>query len=269
MLQYRAAGDRDQGPLREAIKLLAAQRRRFGYRRIHALIRSEVGAVNRKRVQRIYCEEGSQVARRKRRRGVAVEGRALAVPLAPNEVWAMGFVSDSLKHGRRLNCRTIVDDYMKEAIDIPVDHGISGEYMTRVLDRVGAFRGVPRVLRTDQGPESTGNELDRWDYRNRVTPLGLIQAGKPTQTAYVKSFHGKFRDDCLNEHWLRSLAEAREIIGAWRADYNQRRPTVRSATAPSPSSPPPSAPGMPGTPGRKHTQRVFSPTRALRTNPLH
>ena len=223
VLRYRAAGDRDQGRLREAIKSLAAQRRRFGYRRIHALIRREGGAVNRKRVQRIYREEGLQVARRKRRRGVAVERRALEVPLAPNEVWSMDFVSDSLEHGRRLKCLTIVDDYTKEAIDIPVDHGISGEYVTRVLDRVGAFRGLPRVLRTDQGPEFTGNALDRWAYRNRVT-LRLIQAGKPTQNAYVESFNGKFRDECLNEHWFRTLAEAREIIGAWRADYNQRRP---------------------------------------------
>ena len=142
---------------RDAIKSLAPQRRRSGYRRIHALIRREGGAVNRERVQRIYCEEGLQVARRKRRRGVAMERRALEVPLAPNEVCSMDFFSDSLEHARRLKCLTIVDDYTKEAIDIPVGHRISGEYVTRVLDRAGAFRGLPRVLRTDQGPEFTGN----------------------------------------------------------------------------------------------------------------
>jgi putative transposase len=223
VLRYEARGERDCGVLRSRILLLAAQRRRFGYRRIHALIRREGLAVNCKRVQRIYCEERLQVTRRKRRRGVAVERRALEVPRAPNEVWSIDFVSDSLEHGRRLKCLTIVDDYTKEAIDIPVDHGISGEYVTRVLDRVGQFRGLPQVIRTDQGPEFTGNALDRWAYRNRVT-LRLIQAGKPTQNAYVESFNGKFRDECLNEHWFRSLAEAREIIGAWRADYNQRRP---------------------------------------------
>ena len=221
VLRYRAADDRDQGRFREAIKSLAAQRRRFGYRRIHALIRREGGAVSHKRVQRIYCEEAYRG--RRASAGVAVERRALEVPRAPNEVLSMDFVSDSLEHGRRLKRLTIVDDYTKEAMDIPVDHGISGEYVTRVLDRVGAFRGLPRVLRTDQGPEFTGNALDRWAYRNRVT-LRLIQAGKPTQNAYVESFNGKFRDECLNEHWFRSLAEACEIIGAWRADYNQRRP---------------------------------------------
>jgi len=125
-------------------------------------------------VQRIYREERLQVARRKRRHGVAVERRALEVPLAPNEIWSMDFVSDSLEYGRRLKCLTIVDDYTKEAIDIPVDHGISGEYVTRVLDQVGQFRGLPQVIRTDQGPEFTGNALDRWAYRNvtmRWTPL--------------------------------------------------------------------------------------------------
>ena len=151
--------------------LLAAQRRRFGYRRIHALTRREDLAVDCKRVQRIYCEERLQITRRKRRRVVAVERRTLEVPRAPSEVRSIDFVSDSLEHGRRLKCLTIVDDYTKGAIDILVDHGISGEYVTRGLDRVG-----------------------------------------------------QFRDECLNEHWFRSLAEARDIVGAWRADYNQRRP---------------------------------------------
>ncbi len=135
---------------------------------------------------------------------------------------SIDFVSDSLKHGRRLKRLTIVDDCTKESIDIPVDHGMSGEYVTRVLDRVGQFRGLRQVIRWDEGPV-TGNALARWAYRNRVT-LRLIQAGKPTQNAYVGSFNGKFRDECLNEHWFISLAEASEIIGAWRADYNQRRP---------------------------------------------
>jgi putative transposase len=154
---------------------------------------------------------------------VAVERRALEVPRAPNKVWSIHFKSDSLEHGPRLKCLTIVDDYTNEGIDIPVDHGISAEYVTRVSDRVGQFRGLPQVFRTDQGPEFTGNALDRWAYRNRMT-LRLIQARKPTQNAYVESFNGKFRDQRLNEHWFRSLAQAREDIGPWRADYNSRQP---------------------------------------------
>ena len=169
VLRYRAAGDRDQGRLREAIKSLAAQRRRFGYRRIHALIRREGGAVNRKRLQRIYHEEGVQVARRKRRRGVAVERRALEVPLAPKEMWSMDFVNDSLEAGRRLKCLTIVDDYTKESIDIPVGHGISGEYVTRVPDRVGAFRGLPRPRSAACAADRSGSGV----HRQRARPLGL------------------------------------------------------------------------------------------------
>ena len=223
VLHYCSRGDRDSGELRGRIIDLATQRRRFGYRRIHALLRREGTVANHKRVQRIYQQERLQVKQRRRRHGVAVERRPLEMPTAPNKVWSMDFVSDSLHYGRRLKCLTIVDDFTKEAIDIPVDHGISGEYVAGVLDRVGQFRGLPEVIRTDQGPEFTGRALDQWAYRNGVT-LRLIQAGKPTQNAYVESFNGRFRDECLNEHWFRSLGEAREIIGAWRMDYNQKRP---------------------------------------------
>jgi putative transposase len=104
-----------------------------------------------------------------------------------------------------------------------VDHGISGLYVTRVLDRAVRFRGLPRCIRTDQGPEFTGKALDQWAYQHGVE-LRLIGAGKPTQNAYIESFNGKFRDECLNEHWFKTLAEARAIVSAWRADYNQGRP---------------------------------------------
>jgi putative transposase len=132
-LRYRAAGDRRHGWLREAIKSLSAQRRRFRYCRIDALIRRDGEAVNGKCAPRIYQEKGSQIARRRRRRGVAVERSALELPLAPNHVWAMDFVSVSLKYGRRLHCLTIVADDTKETIDIPGDHGISGDYVMRVV----------------------------------------------------------------------------------------------------------------------------------------
>ncbi len=135
----------------------------------------------------------------------------------------MDFVSDCLEHGRRLRCLTIVDDFSRNAVDLVVDHGISGLYVTRVLDRAAKFRGLPRCIRTDQGPEFTGKALDQWAYEHGVE-LRLIEAGKPTQNAYVESFNGKFRDECLNEHWFRTLAEARNIIAAWRIDYNSERP---------------------------------------------
>ena len=116
-----------------------------------------------------------------------------------------------------------MDDYTKESVELVIDHGISGQYVTTVLDRVARFRGLPRAIRTDQGPEFTGKALDQWAYEKGIE-LRLIEAGKPTQNAYIESFNGKFRDECLNEHWFKTLAEAREIISLWRQDYNQARP---------------------------------------------
>ena len=223
VLHYARRPDVDDGSLRGRIAELAAQRRRFGYRRIHALLRREGVKANVKRVHRLYQLEGLQVRRRKRRHGVAVERRPLQRPTGPNQVWSMDFVSDALDYGRRIKCLTIVDDFTKESVDIVVDHGIGGAYVALVLERAAQFRGLPRVIRTDQGPEFTGKALDQWAWQHGVA-LRLIQAGKPTQNAYIESFNGKFRDECLNEHWFRSLAEARVLITAWRQDYNQSRP---------------------------------------------
>jgi putative transposase len=117
----------------------------------------------------------------------------------------------------------VVDDFTKEAIELVLDHSITGDYVTRALDQAVRFRGAPRAIRTDQGPEFTGRALDQWAYRHGVD-LKLIQAGKPTQNAYIESFNGKFRDECLNEHWFATLAEARVLINEWRRDYNERRP---------------------------------------------
>ena len=136
----------------------------------------------------------------------------------------MDFVSDSLEHGRRLKCLTIVDDFTKEV----------GRYRRRSW-HLGTLRdsgsrcggalplSASRPIRTDQGPEFTGKALDQWAYERKVE-LRLIEAGKPTQNAYVESFNGKFRDECLNEHWFRTLPEARAIVATWRTDYNERRP---------------------------------------------
>ena len=135
----------------------------------------------------------------------------------------MDFVMDALADGRRLKMLTIVDDFTKESIDVVVDRSIPGAYVVRALERAVRFRGAPKAIRTDQGPEFTGRALDQWAYERGIE-LRLIEAGKPTQNAFVESFNGKFRDECLNEHWFGSLAEARAIVAAWRVDYNERRP---------------------------------------------
>jgi putative transposase len=214
-------------PANETIKArmieLAAERRRFGYRRIHVLLRREGYQANHKRVFRLYQDAKLAVPKRKRRRGIAVERHPLTLPETPNQVWSMDFVMDALSSGRRLKCLNIVDDCTKEAVDIVVDHSITGEYVVRVLEQAAIFRGLPAAIRTDQGPEFTGKALDQWAYRNGVE-LKLIQPGKPMQNGYVESFNGKFRDECLNEHWFTSLAEARVRIGIWRREYNEWRP---------------------------------------------
>jgi putative transposase len=144
----------------------------------------------------------------------------------------MDFVFDAMANGKRIKCLTIVDDYSREAIDILVDRVISGHYVARRLSEFGRFRGLPLTIRTDQGPEFAGNALDQWATHHGVR-IRLIQPGKPTQNAFIESFNGKCRDECLNEHWLRSLAHAREVINSWRKDYNEVRPHSSLGMTPS------------------------------------
>ena len=209
--------------LRVRITDLAHARRRFGYRRIHDLLRREGVRANHKRIYRLYRESSLSVRKRRRRKQVMVDRQALYVPSRPNEVWSIDFVMDALANGRRIKCLTVVDDFTRECLDIAVDYGISGEYVTHVLERIGQFRGLPQAIRTDQGPEFTSRAMDRWAY-GRGIDLKLIAAGKPTQNAYIESFNGKFRDECLNDHYFNNLAHARELISEWRRDYNEARP---------------------------------------------
>lgn len=223
VLHYESKAHTENEHLQARLVELAGERRRFGYRRLHALIRREGIQANHKRIYRLYSDAGLAVRRRKKRHGVAIERQALELPVSPNQVWSMDFVSDALANGRRIKVLTIVDDFSKEAIDLVADFGISGHYVTRVLDQAARFRGYPQAIRTDQGPEFTGKALDQWAYKHGVQ-LKLIQAGKPTQNAFIESFNGRFRDECLNDHWFTSLGEARILIAAWRRDYNQQRP---------------------------------------------
>lgn len=222
-LRYEPRRSLDDKQLQGRIIELAQERRRFGYRRIHALLRREGYEINHKRTYRLYREASLAVRKRKRRKGVAVPREPLTLPEERNAVWSMDFVFDALSTGRRLKVLTIVDDCTKELVDLVADSSISGHYVTRVLNRAARFRGYPQALRTDQGPEFTGKALDQWAYEHGVE-LKLIQAGKPTQNAFIESFNGKLRDECLNEHWFHSLDHARAILKQWRQDYNEHRP---------------------------------------------
>lgn len=213
----------DSAPLRQRICDLAGEKRRYGYRRIHRLLRREGWSVNRKRTYRIYREAGLAVRRRKRKRIGPFERRPLPKPTAVNLSWSMDFVSDGLCNGRKMRCLTIVDNYSRECPAIEVDTSINGRRVAAVLDRLADVRGLPQSITVDHGPEFEGQVLDEWAYRHGVK-LNFIRPGKPVENAYVESFNGRFRDECLNEHWFLTMAHAREVIERWRIEYNTERP---------------------------------------------
>ena len=213
----------DSGPLRARIAEIAAIKRRYGYRRVYLRLRREGWEVNRKRVYRLYREAGLAVRRRKRKRIGLFERKPLPKPTAANVSWSMDFVADGLIGGRRLRCLTIVDDCTRECLAIEVDTSITGLRVQGVLDRLADTRGLPQSITVDNGPEFDSQVLDKWAYRSGVQ-LSFIRPGKPNENAYIESFNGKFRDECLNEHWFISLAHARGIIEAWRIEYNTERP---------------------------------------------
>jgi putative transposase len=209
--------------LRARIEEIAAVKRRYGYRRVYLRLRREGWQVNRKRVYRLYREARLAVRRRKRKRIGVFERKPLPKPTAANVSWSMDFVADGLIGGRRLRCLTIVDDCTRECLAIEVDTSLPGLRVQAVLDRLGDTRGLPQSITVDNGPEFDGKVLDQWSYRTGVQ-LAFIRPGKPNENAYIESFNGKFRDECLNEHWFISLSHARGIIEAWRIEYNTERP---------------------------------------------
>ncbi len=207
----------------ERLQAHAAVRARFGYRRLHILLEREGLAVNHKRVHRIYRAAGLQVRRRHRKRLTRAERIPLPVPDQRLARWSMDFTVDTLADGRGFRTLNIVDDFTRECIAIEVDRSLPGLRVARVLDRLHATIGLPQAIVVDNGPEFAGRTLDAWAYAHGVT-LRFIRPGKPVENAYVESFNGKFRDECLNEHWFVSVAEAKAIIETWRIDYNTVRP---------------------------------------------
>lgn len=222
-VRYQARS-REDGAVRQRLVELAALRKRFGYRRLGLLLGREGLIVNHKRVYRLYREESLGLRRRKRKR-LTSEGRGRGeLASGPDQVWSLDFMSDALAPGRRLKLLTVVDTYTRESLAIEVDTSISGERMARVLDHIIAERGAgPEEIVMDNGPEMTSRALDQWAYERGVR-LRFIAPGKPVQNCYIESFNGRLRDECLNQHWFRNLADARQIVAAWRLDYNRVRP---------------------------------------------
>jgi putative transposase len=207
----------------ERLQAHAAERARFGYRRLHILLERDGLTVNHKRVHRIYQAAGLQVRRRRRKRLTRAERVPLPPASRPRERWSMDFTTDTLADGRNFRTLNIVDDFTRECVAIEVDRSLPGLRVTRVLDRLRATIGLPQTIVMDNGPEFAGRALDAWAYAHAVT-LRFIRPGKPVENAYVESFNGKFRDECLNEHWFVSLVDAKTVIEAWRIDYNTVRP---------------------------------------------
>ena len=212
----------DDSPLRQRLEELALERRRFGYRRLAVLLRREGMVVNIKRVRRVYREANLQVRRRIKRRVALGRGNPAPIVTCMNERWSLDFVHDRVG-SRKIRALTIVDDFTRECLAIEVDTSLGGGRVTRVLDAIAAVRGYPRTIVMDNGPELTSLAMLRWSV-DRGVRLHHIAPGKPTQNAYIESFNGKLRDECLNENDFSSLLQARQIIEYWRQDYNENRP---------------------------------------------
>ena len=220
--RYEARKD-DDAELREEIKSIAYERRRFGYRRIHARLRKNGRKVNHKKVYRIYSEEQLKLRRKKSRKLTEFRGTPMFVPAAPNERWSLDFVSDTLFSGRRFRALNVVDDHTRECLGIEVDFSLPGPRVARALDRMIWWYGKPKVIVSDNGPEFRSKHIEKWA-KDRDISWHFIDPGKPMQNAFVESFNGKFRDECLNDCWFTDIQEARELTEKWRTDYNTERP---------------------------------------------
>jgi transposase InsO family protein len=221
-LRYVPRPDPDPGR-RDRIVALAHRHRRYGASLIYLKLRQDGRVVNHQRVDRLYAEARLQVRRRRRKKVPLADRQPLARPQVPNEVWSADFVVDRTAEGRVLTCLTIVDDATTEAVAVVPARALGGLPVTRVLDSLAITRGLPQVLRTDNGLEFCGRALLTWAHTRGVTRR-LIEPGKPTQNAYIESFNGRFRDECLNEHWFTSLAPAQVVIETWRRGYHEERP---------------------------------------------
>jgi putative transposase len=221
LVRYRSRRAPDT-ELRKRLRELAERHPRWGSPRLTWLLWREGWNVNHKRVERVYRSEGLAVRRRRRKR-VARPRVKLEAPDRANERWSMDFMRDTLADGRVFRLLTVVDDHTRESPVIEVDVSLPGERVVRVLERLRLTRGLPGAIVVDNGPEFTGQALDAWAHLRGVKLL-FIRPGKPVENAFIESFNGRLRDECLNQHWFLSLGDAQRTIESWRRSYNQARP---------------------------------------------
>jgi putative transposase len=221
-LQYQPQPP-DDTRLRQRLKELAALHPRWGCPLLHDVLHAEGLVQNHKRTERIYREEQLSLRRKHRKKLPAAARVPLPTASQPNERWSMDFIHDQLSNGRRFRTLTIVDDFTRQCPTLWSDHSIGGAGVVAVLDQLAKTHGLPQSITVDNGPEFTGKSLHNWAQQNNVK-LNFIAPGKPTQNAFIESFNGKFRNECLNENWFTTLNEARRLIESWRQEYNQIRP---------------------------------------------
>lgn len=220
--RYEPASDRNC-VLKQKIIALAQRHRRYGAGMIYLKLRQAGELVNHKRVERLYAQAGLQVKKRKRKKIPLSERHPLERPTTPNQVWSMDFVFDRTAEGRSIKSLTVVDDATHEAVAIVPERALGGHQLVRILEQLASTRGLPKAIRTDNGKEFCSRAMLTWAHARGVQ-LFLIEPGKPNQNAYIESFNGRLRDECLNEHWFTSLQQARVIVEAWRREYNEERP---------------------------------------------
>ncbi len=221
-VRYHARRLDDQS-IRDRLREIAAERRRFGYRRLHILLEREGVFLNHKKLRRLYREERLQVRRRGGRKRALGTRAPMALPQGVNQRWSLDFVSDTLTDSRRFRILAVVDDFTRECLCVVADTSLSGARVTRELDTLVGMRGRPQTIVSDNGTEFTSMAILRWSQETQIE-WHYIAPGKPTQNAFIESFNGRLRDEFLNETLFRSLGHAREALALWKDDYNEVRP---------------------------------------------
>jgi len=223
-MYYYKSRMRDDALLRFRMREIASVRVRYGMERIFVLLRREGFKDNFKRIYRLYKLEGLNLRSKRPRRNRAGAHRTNRNPATRiNECWSMDFVSDALFDGRKFRALTIVDNYSRKCLAIYPDQGIKGEKVVEIMQKITAENGFPKHIRVDNGSEFISKVLDKWAYENEVV-LDFSRPGKPTDNAFIESFNGSFRDECLNTNWFLSLEDAHQKIENWRQEYNHFRP---------------------------------------------